>query len=74
MTYNDVEEAMTVFGSGLLAIKSGENVGIYAKNCREWVIAEKACAAYSKTVVPLYDTLGQARISVRKKLGGGGRV
>ena len=38
-------------------------MGIYAKNCPEWLITEIACGAYSLVIVPLYDTLGHDAIS-----------
>ena len=33
-------------------------VGIYAKNCPEWMIGALGCIQQSIVVVPLYDTLG----------------
>ena len=33
-------------------------VGIYSKNCPEWVIAEQGVYSYSMVLVPLYDSLG----------------
>uniref|UniRef100_A0A915CVP3 long-chain-fatty-acid--CoA ligase n=1 Tax=Ditylenchus dipsaci TaxID=166011 RepID=A0A915CVP3_9BILA len=33
------------------------HVGIYARNCPEWLISTLACVRYSMVVVPLYDTL-----------------
>eukprot|EP01054_Gregarina_sp_Poly1_P003392 Gregarina_sp_Poly_1__3391@NODE_1980_length_2941_cov_243_565762_g378_i2_p1_GENE_NODE_1980_length_2941_cov_243_565762_g378_i2NODE_1980_length_2941_cov_243_565762_g378_i2_p1_ORF_typecomplete_len621_score80_37AMPbinding/PF00501_28/2e81AMPbinding_C/PF13193_6/0_0039Cas9_C/PF18525_1/0_095_NODE_1980_length_2941_cov_243_565762_g378_i22122074 len=37
-------------------------LGIYAKNCVEWFLAEQACNAFGITLVPLYDTLGDESI------------
>jgi len=39
------------------------NVGIYAHNRPEWVIAEQACNAFSLTVVPIYDTISEDVLS-----------
>ena len=33
-------------------------VGLYMKNCKEWIVAENACYTRSAATVPLYDTLG----------------
>lgn len=33
-------------------------VGVYARNCPEWVIAEQGVYTYSMVLVPLYDSLG----------------
>ncbi|CAD6187804.1 unnamed protein product [Caenorhabditis auriculariae] len=49
------------------------NVGIYARNCPQWLMSALACVGQSMVIVPLYDTLGsdaaayivsQAEISV----------
>ncbi|XP_065883666.1 long-chain-fatty-acid--CoA ligase 1-like [Dysidea avara] len=64
--YSEVEDQFTAFGSGLikLGIKPGQEsfIGIYTKNCIEWVVTEQACSAYSMIVVPLYDTLGSEAV------------
>ena len=33
-------------------------VGIYSKNCPEWIVAEQGIYSYSMILVPLYDSLG----------------
>lgn len=33
-------------------------MGVFAKNCAEWVITELSASFYGLIVVPLYDTLG----------------
>lgn len=33
-------------------------LGLYMKNCPEWVIADQAAFTISAASVPLYDTLG----------------
>eukprot|EP00798_Chlamydomonas_sp_ICE-L_P031766 gene31766-6963_t len=60
MTYSQVGDARTSIGSGLLELGVNPkcSMGIYASNCREWVIVDGAMHAYSIVSVPLYDTLG----------------
>lgn len=63
LTYNQVKDTATNFGSGLintvgLRPNNDQLVGIYAKNCSEWVVAEKALIFYNMCLVPMYDTLG----------------
>ena len=38
-------------------------VGIYSRNCTNWVVASLSCDAYSRVVVPLYDTLGPKAVA-----------
>ena len=33
-------------------------VGVYARNCPEWVITEQGVYTHSMVLVPLYDSLG----------------
>ncbi|KAK9816781.1 hypothetical protein WJX72_005028 [[Myrmecia] bisecta] len=60
MTYGEAGEARTNIGSGLLhlGLAPGATVGLYSINCRDWVLVDAACSAYSLISVPLYDTLG----------------
>ena len=61
-TYGEVAERVSSLASGLAkytTIPTKANVGIYAKNRAEWVIAEQACFGRNWVVVPLYDTLGK---------------
>jgi len=37
----------------------GDMVGIWGRNCYQWVLAEQACNGQSLVTVPLYDTLGE---------------
>lgn len=37
-------------------------VGLYLKNCPEWVVCEQACNAFGFVTVPLYDTLGHEAV------------
>lgn len=70
-SYGEVEERALQLGSALLAMpglnlqpKKGM-VGIFSRNCPNWVVVEQACNAYSLITVPLYDTLGQEAVSPR---------
>jgi len=62
ISYGKVLERATNFGAGLSALGYGTNddvrVGINSANRVEWILAEHGCWGYSRTVVPLYDTLG----------------
>ncbi|KAK9803492.1 hypothetical protein WJX73_008668 [Symbiochloris irregularis] len=60
LTYEQAGEARTAIGSGLvkLGVSAGQAVGLYSVNCRDWVLVDAACHAYSLVPVPLYDTLG----------------
>ena len=33
-------------------------VGIYSRNCPEWIVCEQGVYSYSMVLVPLYDSLG----------------
>ena len=70
-TYNDVYIMCKKFAKNLHEKKEGliyrdsykgkefNLVGIFAKNCTEWVIADMACQMDSVTTATLYATLGQ---------------
>jgi len=62
LSYNEVIARAQNFGSGLLSmgLRPGEHtmVGIYSRNCPEWVIAEHGLHTFSMVSVPLYDSLG----------------
>ena len=70
-TYNDVLIMCKKFAKNLHEKKEGlihkdsykgknfNLVGIFAKNCTEWVIADMACQMDSVTTATLYSTLGQ---------------
>ncbi|KAI6661118.1 hypothetical protein LOD99_13840 [Oopsacas minuta] len=66
LTYAEVQERVTNFGSGLInrghIVGQGTFVGIASKNCPEWIIVEESCHSYAQVLVPLYDTLGQEGI------------
>ena len=62
LSYGQVLVKIQNFGSGLL--KMGLNgpfpmVGVFAKNCPEWFIAEHAIYSYSMVLVPIYDRLSE---------------
>ncbi|KAJ1913216.1 medium-chain fatty acid-CoA ligase faa2 [Tieghemiomyces parasiticus] len=60
-TYHEVFERTENFGSGLayLGLHPQDNLGIFANNCPEWVIAEQAGYMYNYVSVPIHDTLGE---------------
>lgn len=62
LTYSEVLTRAKNFGSGLLSMGLSPGVhsmvGIYSRNCPEWVIAEQGLYCYSMVNVPLYDSLG----------------
>ena len=62
MTYSEVLLRAQNFGSGLITmgVEPGVHsmVGIYSRNCPEWVIVEQGVFSYSMVTVPLYDSLG----------------
>lgn len=45
-------------------------MGIYSRNCTNWVITALSCDAYSRVVVPLYDTLGPKAVAYAVNQGG----
>ncbi|KAH9890055.1 acetyl-CoA synthetase-like protein [Cubamyces lactineus] len=47
-----------MFQAGELGGGDLDTVGIWSKNCPNWLIVDLAMQAYGKVVVPLYDTLG----------------
>ena len=72
MTYDDVIRRAEALGSGLLGMGLSPGVhtmvGVYARNCPEWVITEQALYSYSMVNVPLFDSLGpDARAFVIKE-------
>lgn len=60
--YNETLLRARNFGSGILGLnlpKTSQNlIGIYSRNCPEWILTEQAAYCFSMVVVPLYDTLG----------------
>lgn len=64
-TYNEVKNRVINIGSALShhGIQQNDNLGLYAVNRPEWVIAEQACNGFGFVSVPLYDTLGAEAIT-----------
>ncbi|CAH8576367.1 unnamed protein product [Heterobilharzia americana] len=63
LLYHEVDMKMQAIGSALLKfvrkdVTCDNFVGIFGRNCAEWIIMQQACASYGYTVVPLYSTLG----------------
>ncbi|XP_055934307.1 long-chain-fatty-acid--CoA ligase 1-like isoform X1 [Argiope bruennichi] len=62
ITYEEFIRKAEKFASGLIKIGlnpcSSSNIGIYAQNGMEWVVAQYGVWRNSSVVVPLYDTLG----------------
>ena len=62
MTYEDVIRRAESLGSGLISMGLSPGVhtmvGVYARNCPEWVITEQGAYTHSMVLVPLYDSLG----------------
>eukprot|EP00108_Taenia_solium_P003835 TsM_001230000 transcript=TsM_001230000 gene=TsM_001230000 len=64
MTFKAVYERVCDLGSGLINVcglkspECGNFLGIFGRNCADWVVAEFTCATYGLVAVPLYETLG----------------
>jgi len=68
-SYTEIVSRVDAFAAGLerlgLTSKNDDGMnllGLYLKNCMEWVIAEHAIFCLSGTTVPLYDTLGPTTV------------
>ena len=74
LCYSEVLKRAHKLGAGLaeLGIPPGQDsfVGIYSRNCSNWVIAALSCDAYSRVTVPLYDTLGPKAVAYAVNQGG----
>lgn len=70
ITYQQAYLRIKNLGSGLAqyGARFGSNIGLFAINRPEWVIAEHACYMYGYVTVPLYDTLGADAIEYILKL------
>jgi len=68
ITYKEAAEKAKDFSSGLVNLNMIPMydgmllLGLFCKNCLEWVIAERACFLQGGATVPLYDTLGSNTI------------
>ena len=61
LTYDETLQRAQHFGSGLIkmGLSASSMVGIFAKNCPEWAIAEQALYCFSMVLVPIYKQLSQ---------------
>jgi len=59
-TYDDVmmEALRLVSGMKSIGLKKGDKIGIYSKNCYQWVISEIAIMLGGFVTVPFYSSLG----------------
>ncbi|PIK39272.1 putative long-chain-fatty-acid--CoA ligase 5 isoform X1, partial [Apostichopus japonicus] len=61
LSYEEVHKRARAFGSGLIkyGFEVGQDtmLGIFSKNCVEWVLSEQAASMFSMVVVPMYDSL-----------------
>lgn len=75
ISYSEVLKRAHELGAGLanLGIPPGQKsfVGIYSRNCTNWVVTALSCDAYSRVVVPLYDTLGPTAVAYAVNQGRG---
>jgi long-chain acyl-CoA synthetase len=60
MTYNDVFQAISQIGSGLvhLGLRPNDKVTIFASTGRDWMLMAHSCFSQSITITTAYDTLG----------------
>eukprot|EP00771_Trimastix_marina_P003964 gnl/Trimastix_PCT/687.p1 GENE.gnl/Trimastix_PCT/687~~gnl/Trimastix_PCT/687.p1 ORF type:complete len:614 (+),score=148.89 gnl/Trimastix_PCT/687:342-2183(+) len=58
--YSEAAQRVEDLGAGLafLGIQPGEKIGLMAKNCAEWMIADLAIARQRLISVPVYDVYG----------------
>ena len=61
ITYQEVFDRSRRFGCGLVAngIKPKQFIGVFSRNCPEYVVMQQACCMFSMVPVTLYDTLGE---------------
>ena len=59
LTYDEVitEALQLVTGMKSIGLKKGDHVGIYSKNCHQWLIAEIAIMLGGFVTVPFYANL-----------------
>ena len=67
LKYSEILKRAHNFGAGLvnIGVPTGQKsfIGIYSRNCINWVVTSLSCDAYSRVVVPLYDTLGPKAVA-----------
>jgi len=68
ITFAEAEEMRNGLGSAFVDYykfqpKSDRMIGIYLKNCPEWLLVDEACSAYSIISVPMYDTFDKEALA-----------
>ncbi|KAK4530292.1 hypothetical protein CCYA_CCYA04G1149 [Cyanidiococcus yangmingshanensis] len=61
LSYGQVRAQVIAVGDALMrefGLQRGDRVGIYAKNCKEWMVVLLACSSRGLVPVPVYDSLG----------------
>ena len=63
-TYSEVASIVRIFMPHLISLcpRDSEDLaylGVYMKNCEEWIITDLSCQKANIILVPLYETLGQ---------------
>lgn len=71
-TYDDVmnEALRLVSGMKSIGLKKGDKIGIYSKNCYQWVISEIAIMLGGFVTVPFYASLGNEGLKEVIELSG----
>eukprot|EP00177_Eucheuma_denticulatum_P000610 GFKZ01001096.1.p1 GENE.GFKZ01001096.1~~GFKZ01001096.1.p1 ORF type:complete len:665 (-),score=106.75 GFKZ01001096.1:349-2307(-) len=59
-TYAHFHTLADALGRSFIAhgLQKGDRVGIYARNCPQWVLVQYAAMSQGLVIVPIYDTLG----------------
>ncbi|GJD05685.1 Long chain acyl-CoA synthetase 7, peroxisomal [Galdieria sulphuraria] len=60
MTYKELKKKVLSLGSSFLrlGLKFGDHIGIFSKNCPEWLIVHLAISSQGMVSVPVYESLG----------------
>jgi len=60
MTYKELKKKVLALGSSFvnLGLKFGDHVGIFSKNCPEWLMIHLAISSQGMVSVPVYESLG----------------
>jgi long-chain acyl-CoA synthetase len=60
MTYKELKKKVLALGSSFvnLGLKFGDHVGIFSKNCPEWLVIHLAISSQGMVSVPVYESLG----------------
>ena len=68
-SYAEINDKVLEFAGGVkkenMTPKDADGLkfmGIYMKNCSDWIIVQQACFALNIVTVPLYDTLGASSV------------